>query len=171
MNNLISNKLLKSIIKVFDSLSLAATLTLLLIVAFNILARLIYNLTDGSISLMIPGSIELAKYTLLLIIFTALPHASISSIVRVDLISKHLPKTLAIFLDKTWLILMSLFCIILTWLFSQKAFLTYNRGDATQDLLMPLFYFYITITITCFATTLSCLIQVYLITKKIRLPS
>ena len=148
---------IKTIIKGFDALSLGITLVLLFIVAFNIIARLLYNLTEGSVSLMIPGAIELSKYALLFIVFTALPRASVSGMVRVDLISNSLPTKLAIFLDKLWLVLMASFSATLVWLFSQKALLTFVRGDATQDLQIPLFYFYAVISIACVATMLSCL--------------
>lgn len=151
----------KTIIKVFDGFSLGITLTLLFIVAFNILARAIHNQTNGSLNLMIPGAIELSRYALLLIVFSALPHASITGMVRVDLLSKQLPKAIATFLDRFWLILMATFTSILFWLFSQKALLIFNRGDASQDLQIPLFYFYSFISVASLATTFSCLIKAF----------
>lgn len=151
----------KRITNIFNAFSLAVILVLLFIVAFNILARLVFNLTDANLNLMIPGAIELSKYALLLIVFAALPHASVSGMVRVDLMSKVLPTKLAVFLDRCWLVLMAGFSAILVWLFFQKALLSFSRGDATQDLQTPLFYYYLLISIASVATTLSCLITAF----------
>ena len=145
----------------FDSFAQIATLFLLGIVAFNILARSIFNISAGNINMMIPGAIELSQYTLLLIIFAALPRASSQGMVRVDLISNHLPSSLSHLLNKLWLLLMAIFSGSLVWLFFNKALLTFNRGDATQDLQMPLFYFYSLIGVACIATTSSCLLSIF----------
>ncbi len=153
--------MLNKITHSFDRLALGATLILLFIVSFNILARLLHDLTGGSLNLMIPGAIELSRYALLFIVFSALPHASISGMVRVDLLSQRLPSRLARFLDRLWLLFMAAFSLVLSWLFMQKALLTFTRGDATQDLQMPLFYFYAWISIASAATTLSCVIKAF----------
>lgn len=147
------------LIKTFDFFSLSATLFLLAIVALNILARQLHDLTSGSVSLMLPGAIELSKYALLFIVFAALPRATTQGMVRVDLLSNTFPKLLSNFLDKIWLILMAGFTAILAWLFINKALLTFSRGDATQDLQMPLFIFYALIASACIATTLSCFLK------------
>lgn len=144
----------------FDSFALSATLFLLAVVAFNIIARQLHDLTSGNISFMIPGAIELSKYTLLLIVFAALPRASTHGMINVDLLSNSFPTSIRQFLNKLWLILMALFSSILVWLFFNKALLLFARGDATQDLQMPLFYFYTLICIASLATTLSCLFEV-----------
>lgn len=161
MSNLNSKALFKRILQGLDSVSLSLTLILVFIVAFNVVARIFHDLTAGSISLMIPGAIELSRYTLLFIIFTALPRASISGMVRVDLISMRLPIKLADVLDRLWLLMMSIFSAILVWLFSQKAMLTFSRGDATQDLQVPLFAIYMVISLASAVTALSCLIKVF----------
>jgi len=144
----------------FDSFSRFATLFLLSVVAFNIIARQIHDLTAGHISFMIPGAIELSKYTLLFIVFTSLPRASTHGMVSVDLLSNHFPTTIHQFLNKLWLILMALFSSILMCLFFNKALLTFSRGDATQDLQMPLFYFYSLISMASLATAFSCLFEI-----------
>ena len=150
------------ILRTFDTFSLLATLFLLFIVAFNIGARQIHDLTSGNISFMIPGAIELSRYTLLLIIFAALPRAATQNMVRVDLLSNRLPNFFSSFLDKLWLVLMAIFSGLLTWLFLNKAVLTFNRGDATQDLQLPLFYFYGLISLASLATTLSCIYKAFI---------
>ena len=151
----------KNIIKAFDSISLASILFLLTIVAFNIIARQLHNISDGSISIMIPGVIELSKYTLLLIIFFSLPRATSSGMIRVDMFSNKLPKTLAQFLDKLWLILMACFFTALFWLFANKTIVTFHRGDATQDLQIPLFYIYALISLASLMTIISCLLKAF----------
>ena len=150
----------KTIIQIFNILALIATLFLLGVVALSIIARIIHDLSSGNISFMFPGAIELSKYTLLFIVFSALPHAVTKGLVRVDLLSDKFPLALQNFLDTLWLIFMAGFTGSLTWLFSQKTWLTFNRGDATQDLLIPLFYFYAFISLACIATFLVCLLNI-----------
>lgn len=153
--------LLKYITRLFDTFALGATFFLLAIVAINIVTRQIHSLSAGDINLMIPGAIELSKYTLLLIVFAALPHAASTSMVRVDLLINRFPKSINNFLNALWLILMACFTAILSWLFIDKAILTFGRGDVSQDLQMPLYYFYALISLACIATTLSCLLKVF----------
>jgi len=153
--------MINRVIRLFDAFSLGITLLLLLIVAFNIAARAIFDLSSGSINLMIPGAIELSRYALLLIIFAALPRASTQGMVSVDLLSNRFSASIQKNLTHFWLLLMAAFMAILVWLFTHKALLTFSRGDASQDLEMPLFYFYALISIACVATTLSCLAKVF----------
>ena len=151
----------KSLIRGFNGLSLGLALLLLVIVAFNIVARIIHDFSAGTLSFMIPGAIELSRYTLLLLVFAALPNISISEMVRVDLVSNHLPVKFAIFLNQIWLILLALFMAVLVWLFVHKAMLTFNRGDATQDLQIPLYYFYAAISVSCATTIVSIISQIF----------
>ena len=152
---------MRKIILFFDRFSLFSTLFLLFVVAFNIIARQIYDLTGGNIRLMLPGAIELSRYTLLLLVFAALPRATTQGMVKVDLLSRKLPAAWQTFLNKLWLLLMAMVTAILTWLFSHKAWLTFYRGDATQDLELPLLYFYVLISLASLATTLSCLVAIF----------
>ena len=145
------------LLKFFDTVSLIATFALLMIVAFNIIARQIHDLSHASISFMLPGAIELSRYALLIIVFMALPRASSRGMVRVDVISNLFPNAFRHFLEALWLSLMAGFTTVLAWLFINKAWLMFNRGDATQDLLMPLFIFYLLVAIASIATTLTCL--------------
>jgi len=145
------------ITRLFDQISQFLILLLLFIVAFNIIARQIHDISDGYMRFMLPGAIELSRYTLLLIVFAALPRAATQGMVRVDFLSKKLPLLWQHRLNKLWLLLMAGFTGLLTWLTINKAWLTYHRGDATQDLQLPLFYFYVLISLATFATTLSCL--------------
>lgn len=151
----------KRLLSLFDAFSLLSVLFLLAVVAFNIIARQIFDLSNGTINLMIPGAIELSRYTLLLLVFAALPRAACGKLVRVDLLEQHLPASWRKILDSLWLLFMAAFCAILFWQFKQKAFLVEHRGDATQDLQMPLYYFYALISLACFVTTLSCLLKAF----------
>ncbi len=149
----------KTLLIIFDTMARTATFFLLFIVAFNIVTRQLHTISSGSISFMIPGAIELSKYTLLIIIFSALPRAVTYGMVRVDLISNKLPAFIANTLENIWLVLMAGFTMILTIQFSQRFWLTFNRGDVSQDLQIPLYYFYAFISIACLATFIICLIK------------
>lgn len=153
--------LLTPITRIFDALAQIATLFLLSIVALNIVSRQIHTLTSGDINVMIPGAIELSKFTLLFIVFAALPRATTHGMVRVDLLANQFPKAFRYFLEKLWMVLIAGFTAALAWLFINKTLLTFSRGDATQDLQMPLFYFYAIIALASIATTLSCLSKVF----------
>ncbi|HIO96887.1 MAG TPA: TRAP transporter small permease [Leucothrix sp.] len=150
----------KTLLKIFDSIALASTLFLLVVVAFNIIARQVHDVSNGNINFMIQGAVELSKYALLIIVFSALPRAITQGMVRVDLLSERFPQAFRHFLNKLWLILIAGFTSILVWLFSQKALLTFSRGDATQDLQIPLFYIYSFISLACMATTIACLYKI-----------
>jgi len=51
----------KRLLSLFDAFSLLSVLFLLAVVAVNIIARQIFDLSNGTINLMIPGAIELSR--------------------------------------------------------------------------------------------------------------
>ncbi len=151
--------MLPRFIKFFDTIANSAVLLLLGIVAVNIIARQFHELSSGIINFMISGAIELSRYFLLILVFFALPKASSHEMVRVDILRNLFPSSLRSLMDKLWVMLMATFMATLCVLFIKKGIVTFQRGDATQDLLMPLFYFYGLISLASLASALSCLVK------------
>ncbi|NIR59599.1 MAG: TRAP transporter small permease, partial [Gammaproteobacteria bacterium] len=90
----------------------------------------------------VPGAVELARYSLLILVFAALPRAAVSGLVSVDLLLGVMPDPLRRALERTWDLLLSVFAGIVAWLFAEKTLTMAERGDATQDLGVPLFLVY-----------------------------
>jgi TRAP-type C4-dicarboxylate transport system permease small subunit len=93
------------------------------------------------VNLMIPGAIELSRYALMVLVFVSLPRAAEAGMVRVDLLIGCLPPRLAGLLDRVWALAIAGFGAAAGWLLIGEAVLQSGRGDATQDLEMPLWLF------------------------------
>ena len=135
-------------------LAIVATLALFGIVAFNIVARSLFDATGGSVNVMISGAIELSQYALMISIFAAIPAMLGTGLIRVDLLSKRLPLRLQHLADRLWLLLIAAFAGVLTTAFLDFALTACARGDQTQDLRLPLWPFYTVATVECAALML-----------------
>ncbi|MET4806882.1 TRAP transporter small permease [Limibacillus sp. MBR-115] len=141
------------------ALSSAALGFLLLVVAASILARILYDSSGGAIDLLIPGAIEAASYALLVLIFAALPLAAGEGLIRVEFLTARLPLALRQFMDRLWLILAGCVGGLMAWNFAWETLTALQRGDATQDMQIPLFLFYGFITITSAAFALAAVLR------------
>jgi len=124
-----------------DALAALAALCLLGIVAGAILGRLLFDLTGGALDATLPGAIELARFSLMGLVVSALPGAAARGLVRVDLLADRLPPRLAGGLERLWGLGLAAFGGLCAWLLGDDAALQLARGDATQDLRMPLWPF------------------------------
>ncbi|MEM1386639.1 MAG: TRAP transporter small permease [Pseudomonadota bacterium] len=136
------------------ALAVAAILALLAVVAINIVARALFDASGGTIALMIPGAIELAQYLLMIAVFAAIPASLQSGMLRVDLVSRHLPPPLNAALDRLWLVLLITVALVLMIRFGGEALTIWERGDVTQDLRVPLWLFYGVACLECLALAL-----------------
>jgi len=133
-----------------SAVSLIALAVLFAVVTCNILARLIFDLTGGSVNFLIPGAIELASYSLLVFVFGAIPSAVPLGLVRVDVFLDLLPSPVRWLLDVIWAGLLVLLAVSLVNLFAHSGLLASKRGALTQDLELPLWIFYTIITAQTF---------------------
>jgi len=133
--------LVKSLLRLCDTIALIALAVLFGVVAVNVLGRTIFDVTGQALNLMIPGAIELSRYALMVLVFISLPRAAESGMVRVDLLIGHLPRQLARMLDRVWALAIAGFGAVTAWQLIDEAVLQAGRGDATQDLEMPLWLF------------------------------
>jgi TRAP-type C4-dicarboxylate transport system permease small subunit len=127
---------------------------MLAVVAGSIAARLLSNATGGALNLQIPGAIEIARYALLVLVLTALPGAALRGLVRVDLLIDRLPAGVARLLDRVWTLALASFAGLCAVRFAQAAWVQQARGDATQDLGLPLW------TLTGFAALAMAVLMV-----------
>ena len=127
--------------------AIAATFTLFIVVAFNIVGRAVFDATGGDLNLMIFGAIELSQYALMISIFASIPAMLGTGLIKVDIVSQNFPHWLQKSLDKVWLSLIALFAAVLAIAFFELAVTALNRGDETQDLRLPLWPFY---AVACF---------------------
>lgn len=124
-----------------DAAAAAGTAALLAVVAGAILGRLLFDLTGGAVDLMVPGAIELSRFALMVMVVSALPGAAARGLLRVDLVVRHLPGGLERGLDRLWGTALAALAGTTGWLLADNAAAQAARGDATQDLQMPLWSF------------------------------
>lgn len=139
----------------FDLIAALALSVLLAVVSGGILTRLLFDLSGGRVNLLFEGAIELATYALLITVFAALPRATRGGLVNVDLFTTALPDAVNRWLDRLWLALFALFASVLAWRYGMQTLLSLRRGDATQDLQLPLYWFFGYVTIACIGLTVA----------------
>lgn len=126
----------------FDLLAALALTALLAVVSASILTRLLFDLSAGRINLLFSGAIEIASYALLVTIFAALPRAVPSGLVKVDVLIGAESRRWSAWLDRFWLLILAGFAGVLAWRYALQTLLSLRRGDATQDLQLPLYGFF-----------------------------
>jgi TRAP-type C4-dicarboxylate transport system permease small subunit len=129
------------LLRLCDGIALTALALLFGVVAANIAGRALFDATGQAVNLMIPGAIELSRYALMVLVLAALPRAAEAGMVRVDLIIEHLPPALAGALERLWGLAIAAFGGAAGWLLLAEAWRQAGRGDATQDLELPLWPF------------------------------
>jgi TRAP-type C4-dicarboxylate transport system permease small subunit len=129
------------LLRLCDAIALTAVAALFGVVAVNVIARSLFDITGQSVNMMIPGAIEISRYALLVAVMASLPRAAESGMVRVDLLLEHLPPRLAGLLDRLWYLATAAFGAAASWLLLAEARLQVSRGDASQDLEIPMWLF------------------------------
>ena len=129
---------MQRLLRLCDAIAAAALAILLAVVAANIAARALFDVTGQAVSLMIPGAIELSRYALMVLVFAALPSAAAAGMVRVDLLIERLPIPLRAALERFWALGTATFGGAAAWLLLAKARLEAEHGAVTQDLGIPM---------------------------------
>jgi TRAP-type C4-dicarboxylate transport system permease small subunit len=119
----------------------AAVAVLFGVVAVNVIARSLFDVTGQWVNLMIPDAIEISRYALMVAVMASLPRAAEAGMVRVDLLVERLPPRLAGLLDRLWYLAIAAFGAAAGWLLLNEAILQVTRGDASQDLEIPMWFF------------------------------
>ncbi|QDL91188.1 TRAP transporter small permease [Paroceanicella profunda] len=134
-------RLVDTLARALSALAFAATVALLGVVAWNVFWRAVFDASGTRVNLMFPGAIDAAQYLLLVAVFAALPWAERAGFIRVDILIHRLPRLLASGLERLWDLSVAAFGAACCWLFTLETLETFARGDATQDLQMPLWWF------------------------------
>jgi TRAP-type C4-dicarboxylate transport system permease small subunit len=143
------------LINVFDKIAFFALSSMVFIVVASVLGRLIFDLTGGTLSLVLPGSVELVSYALAIMVFSSFPRAVMGGMVRVDLLVRALPVPIQGLLDRLWDLMLAVFAAIVGYLFFHKMLIMFKRGDVSQDLGIPLYLLYGVLTICCVCIVLT----------------
>lgn len=121
------------------------------VVAFNVLARIVFDATDTAINLMIPGAIEQVSYILGLIALAALTASMRGGMIAVDILVGRFPQFLQIAVARLWYLGVVIFALVLVRLFSEETLATFARQEQTQDLRLPMYLIYGLYTAECLA--------------------
>lgn len=150
MNNRVE-AMIQVILVVMRICSVAALSLMLAVVSAQVLARLLFNASGQQLNFMFSGSIEIASYALLLLIFAALPQSCAQGLVRVELFSRSWPAHWQRAFDRLWLVMVALFALAIASQAWNQTASSWRRGLTTQDLNLPMsvFYGYIVITSLC----------------------
>lgn len=140
---------MRSLVRVADVLADAsrilsevAMVVLFAVVAASVLTRIVFDATDGAVNLIFGSGIELSAYALLVLVMAALPGGYRAGMVRVDILIGNLPAPLSRLLEAAWSVVSILFGAALVYLFAHKTIETFERGDTTQDLAIPMYFIY-----------------------------
>lgn len=151
---------MKSFTRVFGKLTLLMhwiggvfLISMMVSTLLDVVTRGLFSLTDGAIDLTFIGGVELVRFALLLTVLFILPHSVSRSQIIVDLFTEHLSERKKQLLEALYLscfaFLGGAMCFSYFHLIDEAA-MSY---ETTQDLLIPMTYFYV---IATFATAMLC---------------
>ncbi|ETI60596.1 TRAP transporter small permease [Marinomonas profundimaris] len=124
-------------------------ITMMVVTLFDVFTRGLFTITNGSVDWTILGGIELVKYSLLFTVLFILPHSVSRSQVIVDLFTERLqPRTKKV-LEAVYIFCFGLMGAGMSYSFYHLVGEAEMSYETTQDLLIPLTYFY---AVACFAT-------------------
>ena len=129
------------LLRLCDAVALTAVAVLFGVVAINVIGRALFDLSGHLVNIMIPGAIEISRYALLVAVMASLPRAAEAGMVRVDLLVERLPPRVAGLLERLWFLATAAFGAATGSLLLNEARLQVTRGDATQDLEIPMWLF------------------------------
>ncbi|MGF1699567.1 TRAP transporter small permease subunit [Photobacterium makurazakiensis] len=132
----------------------AILVSMMFITLGDVVARAIFNFSNGSVDFTFVGGVELIKYGLLFSILFTLPHSVSKSQVIVDLFTEKMNQRLKVYLEAFYTLGFSLLGAGMSVRFYEAIGSAKMTGETTQDLLIPMHYLY---SIVLIATTLLAL--------------
>jgi len=124
---------------------------MMLVTLADVATRGIFTLTDGALDWTFTGGIELVKYSLLFTVLFILPHSVSRSQVIVDLFTDGFKARTKIMFEAFYSVFFGFFGAAMAYSFYlhiEDAAMSY---ETTQDLMIPLTYFY---SVATFATVM-----------------
>lgn len=134
--------MIAGLVKICDWIAALALSFMLAVVSGQVITRALYGFSQTRIDLLFPGGIELASYSLLLVVFASFPRACAMGLVNVDLFTQAFPNGLKQALDRFWMLVTAIIALGIGWQAWQQTQSALRRGFTTQDLNLPLAYFY-----------------------------
>lgn len=136
------NRMLEHITYLMHMLSGTLLVSMMFITLADVFSRALFAATNGQLDITFIGGVELIKYALLGTVFFSLPYSLRRSQVIVDLFSdnwSHLAKRVV---DAFYMTLFILLASCMSYQFFHLIAESQLSGETTQDLLIPLSYFY-----------------------------
>lgn len=121
------------------------------VVGINVLARIVFDLSDTAINWMIPGAIEQVSYLLGIVALAGLSASMAHGMIAVDFIVDRLPQFWKVLFIRFWFLGVVAFALVLFSLLYKDMIATYARGEASQDLRIPMYLIYGTYAVECLA--------------------
>ncbi len=118
--------------RVINGVGICLILAMMLLTVSDVLLRYVFNHP-------IPGSYELIKFMMLIVVFYGLAYTAVKKgHITIDLLLTRLPdRAQAIINTITWALSFGLFCLV-TWRSLLLAKAMWQRGDVSTDLLLPI---------------------------------
>jgi TRAP-type C4-dicarboxylate transport system permease small subunit len=123
-------------------------------VLVDVATRLVFGMSGGAVNLTFPGGVEIVRYSLLLMVLFTLPYSVSRGQVVVDLFTENLPERVKGLMTGVFLIGFALLGFGMATRFYHAIWNAMSSGETTQDLLLPIWYFY---ALASFATTVLAL--------------
>lgn len=127
----------------------ALLVSMMFVTLADVVSRALFEATDGSVDMTFIGGVELIKYGLLITILFALPHSLSRSQVIVDLFTDTFKTRTKSIMEGIYILGFVMLGSGMSYRFFQAIEEADMSGETTQDLLIPLSYFY---AISSFAT-------------------
>lgn len=135
-------------------LAAVAAVYMMAVVAFNVVARLLFDLSGARVNLMIRAAIEQSSLALLVMVMAALAAAIRDGMIGVDLLVHRMPGIVRRNAARLWYLMALVLAVVLARAFAHEATVLAARGDVTQDMGLPLWIFHAVITVECVALAL-----------------
>lgn len=132
-------------------------LYMVFVVAFNVIARIIFDASGTAINLMIPGAIEQVSYVLGLVALAALAASMGQGMIAVDFLVERLPARPRALVARLWYLGIVGFALALCWLFFHDFQAAMARREVTQDLRLPMSLIYAVYMLECLCVAIVAL--------------
>ena len=120
----------------------------------DVITRGLFSLTDGALDWTFIGGVELVKYCLLFTVLFILPHSVSRSQVIVDLFTDHFSDRKKDLFEAFYLLCFAFLGGAMSYSFFHLIDEAAMSYETTQDLLIPMTYFY---SVATFATAMLCI--------------
>ena len=136
------NRLLDFLANALNKVSGCLLIFMMFTTLADVLTRALFAATSGDVDLTFIGGIEFIKYGLLLTVMFSLPYAVGRSQVIVDLFTDHFSSKTKAWFEGVYMLGFVLMGVAMSYRFFHAVETSKMYGETTQDLLIPLYYFY-----------------------------